>query len=105
MIVGNSHTCQVEGIDSVSIKLFDGMVRILKDVRYVPSLSRNLISFGILDHLGFVITIEYGTMKICKGSMIVLKGTKKNGLYNLIGETLIGNSTLAIAVEDQKAIV
>ena len=31
----NVHTYQIEGIDTVRIKLFDGMIRKLKDVRYV----------------------------------------------------------------------
>jgi len=34
--LGNGYTCQIEGICIVHIKLFDGMIRELKDVRYVP---------------------------------------------------------------------
>jgi len=36
-------SCQIEGIRTVHIKLFDGMVRELKNVRYVPQLKKNLI--------------------------------------------------------------
>ena len=32
---GNIHTCQIERIGTVHIKLFDGIIRELKDVRYV----------------------------------------------------------------------
>lgn len=42
VIMSNNHTCQVEGINSVRMKMFDGMVRTIEDVRYVPSLSRTL---------------------------------------------------------------
>ena len=31
----NGHTCQIERISTVHIKLFDGMIREQKDVRYV----------------------------------------------------------------------
>jgi len=45
----NGHTCQIEGICTVHIKLFDEMVRELKDVRYIPQLKKNLILVGALE--------------------------------------------------------
>ena len=36
----DEHTCQIERTDTVRIKLFDGMIRELKDVRYVPQLQK-----------------------------------------------------------------
>ena len=47
--MGNNTTCKVVGAGSVKMKMFDGMVRTLTDVRYVPSLKKNLISLGTLD--------------------------------------------------------
>jgi len=35
-------TCQIEGICTVRIKLFDEMIRELKDMRYVPQLKKKL---------------------------------------------------------------
>ena len=32
----DGHTCHIEGIGTVRIKLSDGMIRELKDVRYIP---------------------------------------------------------------------
>ena len=46
--MGDDHPCNVEGIGTVCIKMFDGIVRELKKVRYVPKLKRNLISVGAL---------------------------------------------------------
>jgi len=34
----NGHTYQIEKIGTVCIKLFDGMIRELKDTRYIPQL-------------------------------------------------------------------
>ena len=45
-------------IAMVHIKMFDGMVRELKDVRYVPQLKRNLISVGALKVLGVEVSIR-----------------------------------------------
>ena len=36
-----------------AIKMFDGVVRVLSNVRHVPVLRKNLISFNILDDLGY----------------------------------------------------
>ena len=39
-IIGNDHPCKVEW--TVHIKMFDGMIRELKGVRYVPQLKEIL---------------------------------------------------------------
>ena len=44
----DGHTCQIEEIGTIRIKLFDRMIRELKDVRYVPQLNKNLISIVAL---------------------------------------------------------
>ena len=50
--MGDDHSYNVEGMITVLIKMFDGIVRELKEVRYVPQLKRNLISVGSLEALG-----------------------------------------------------
>ncbi|XP_024026147.1 uncharacterized protein LOC112092973 [Morus notabilis] len=74
VMMGDSHTCQVEGLGTIAIKMFDGIVRIFKDVRYVPSLAKNLISLD-------------------------------DGLYHLIGDTLTGKLSVAVAPEDKKVVL
>ena len=44
--MGDDRPCNMEGIGTVQFKIFDGMVRELKEVRYVPQLKRNFISVG-----------------------------------------------------------
>jgi len=50
--MGDDRPCHMEGIGTLMIKMFDGMVWELKDVRNVPQLKRNLISVGALEVLG-----------------------------------------------------
>ena len=38
VMFGDDHTCQNEGIGIIRIKLFDEMIRELKNVMYVPQL-------------------------------------------------------------------
>lgn len=89
--MGNNISCNVDGIGTISLKMYDGVVRTLKDVSYVPSLNRNLISLGILDESGFSFKVEDGRIKVLKRALIVMKGIRKNGLYVLEGKINVGN--------------
>jgi len=73
-VMGDNHPCNVKGIGSFHIKIFDGIVRELKEVRYVPQLKRNLISVGTLETLGLAVSIRHGVLKMTKGLMVVMKG-------------------------------
>ena len=106
VVLGNSDTCQVEGIGNISIKMFDGCTRILQNVRLVPSLTRNLVSLGVLDDSGYVNKIEKGIMRISRGSTVVIKGQNIDSLYHLIGETQEASSVnVTEAKEDQQAVL
>ena len=48
VLMGNNTSCKVVGIRNIRIKMFDGVVRTLCDVRHVPDLRKNLISLGTL---------------------------------------------------------
>ena len=79
-VMGDDHPCNVEVIGTVRIKMDDGIVRELKEVRYVPQLKSNLISIGALKALGLVVSIRDGILKMTKGSMVVMKGIRWNNL-------------------------
>lgn len=49
VLMGNNSICKVVGIETVSLKMYDGIVRELTQVRNVSELKRNLISIGMLD--------------------------------------------------------
>jgi len=90
MDVSDDHPCNVEEIGIVHIKMFNGIVRELKEVRYIPQLKRNLISVDVLKTLGLVVSIRYGVLKMTKSSMVVMKGVCRNNLYFLKGSTVTG---------------
>ncbi|KAH9679155.1 hypothetical protein KPL71_026007 [Citrus sinensis] len=98
VVMGNDSSCRVVGRGSIRLKMFDGMIRELRDVRHVPDLKRNLISLGMLDKTGCLVKLESGTLKVLKGSMVVMKGNMSNGLYVLQGSAVIGD----VAVSNQK---
>jgi len=60
--MGDGARAPVEDIRVVSLNLPSGHVLLLKDVVYVPSMRRNLISVSILDKCGY--TFEFGNGKL-----------------------------------------
>ena len=74
ILMGNNASCKVAGIGIVRIKIFDGVVHTLGDVRHVLDLKRNLISLSTLDAKGYKYTGEGGVLKISKGALVVIKG-------------------------------
>ena len=84
VLLGNNLACKVTGIRSVSIKMYDGTVRSLEQVRYVLELKRNLISLGMIDQLGCCRRAENGELQILKGGgSVIIKCSRKNELYVL----------------------
>ena len=53
VLLGNNKHCKILGTGTVKIKHYDGIERVLEDVRYIPELKRNLISIGMLDKSGY----------------------------------------------------
>ena len=74
VMMGNNAVCKVIGMGNVSLRLHDGTIWELREVRYVPDLKRNLISLGLIDQNGFSVKLESGRLLIMKGSKIVMKG-------------------------------
>jgi len=88
--MSDDRPCTIEEIGTFHIKIFDGMVRELKDVRYVLQLKKNFISVGVLKALGLEVSIRDGVLKMTKGSMVVLKGVRRNSLYYLKDSMVTG---------------
>ena len=94
VLMGNDQSCSIIGIGSIRFKIWDGTYRILENVRLVPNLRRNLISLGMLDINRGSYKLENGILRVIKGSMVVLKGILKQGLYILQGLGHIGMKQL-----------
>ena len=47
---------------------------------YVSQLKRNLIFVGVLKALGLEVFIRDGILNMTRGSMVVLKGVRRNNL-------------------------
>jgi len=57
----------------------------LKEVRYVPQLTKNFISVGRLEAQVLRRTLQEGILKMSSGSLVLLKDIQRNNLYYLKG--------------------
>ena len=97
--MGNDATCPIIGIDTIKIKMFDGIVRVLSNVRHVLYLKKNLISLRVLEDLGYSYSSKGGIMKITKGTLMVMKGQKVSTLYRLIRNTIVERVVVTTPME------
>ncbi|KAK3002536.1 hypothetical protein RJ639_020933 [Escallonia herrerae] len=74
VLMENDVACKVVGISSIQIRMHDGIVRTLTDVRDVPELRKNLISLGTLNSNGCSYRAAGGVMRIMKGALVVIHG-------------------------------
>ncbi|KAF3680130.1 hypothetical protein FXO38_02446 [Capsicum annuum] len=75
VLMGNNTPYKIAGIGIIRIKMFDGVVRTLGDVRY---------------------TSEGGVLKVTKGAFVVMKGQRRSAnSYVLQNTTVIGDITVS----------
>lgn len=96
VLMGNNHACKIMGYGTIQIKMHDGALRTLMNVRHVPNLRKNLISLGVLEENGCKIVMEGGILKVVRGSLVVMKGVRHRNLYPLIGKTVTGDLAVGI---------
>ncbi|KAK3019997.1 hypothetical protein RJ639_003345 [Escallonia herrerae] len=94
--VGNEYRCSIVGKGKVKIKLSNGGTLVLKDVKHIPKLQKNLISISGLDHEGYFVAFGEKQWKVIKGSIVVARGERVGTLYTLSGGMRILHSNNAL---------
>jgi hypothetical protein len=61
------------------------MIGTVIDLRYVPSVWRSLVSLSELDSHGYELWIRGGSMEILHGDMVIIRGTRRGGLFEIFG--------------------
>uniref|UniRef100_A0A2C9VMS6 Retrovirus-related Pol polyprotein from transposon TNT 1-94-like beta-barrel domain-containing protein n=1 Tax=Manihot esculenta TaxID=3983 RepID=A0A2C9VMS6_MANES len=98
--MGNDHPCKVVGINTIKIRMYDGVIRTLTNIRYVPNMRNNLISLPVLNNLGCKFSSEGGILKVMKGALIVMKANQIGRLYVLQGLTIIGSAAVSSSMSN-----
>jgi len=71
-------------------------------MRCVPQHKRNSISIIMFDSLGYCTRIEHDVCKLLC-ALIIVKGSKMNGLYILDGSIVIGHAFVASVASHNKS--
>lgn len=67
VMLGDERLSSVQEIGSIKLKLSDGKIRVLIDVRLIPQLKRNLILLGILEEKGCIFITTKREIIPCEG--------------------------------------
>ncbi|KAK2996986.1 hypothetical protein RJ639_025946 [Escallonia herrerae] len=98
--VGNGYRCTIVGKGKVEIKLSNGGTPVLKEIRHIPELQKNLISVSGLDREGYFVAFDEKQWKVTKGSMVVARGERVGTLYTL---SSTHNHSISLAfIENQR---
>jgi transposase InsO family protein len=81
--VGNGASVAAIAIGSLDLHLSSGLVMILNNVYYVPSICKNIISVSCLDIEGYDISISNSCCSLSKDGIFYANAFIRNGLYLL----------------------
>ena len=79
--MGNN-VCKAVGIGNIRMRIFNGHVRTLTNVRHVPDLKK-LLSLGVLEARGYKFSGANRGIKVNRGSMTILKGERTTNLNKM----------------------
>jgi len=100
--MGNNDVCEIKGIETIHLKMHNGVVKTLTEVRYVPDLKKNLFLLGVLESSGYKIIMHGGVLREIRGALVVLRGTRIGNLYFLDGSTITGTIIVSKSIEDDE---
>ena len=81
--LGDSYECNIVGIGDICMILPNGTQFKIEKVCHVPRLTRNLLSVGMLDDIGYKVSFANQSWKISKGNLNIASGSKIGSLYPL----------------------
>ncbi|KAL2630872.1 hypothetical protein R1flu_015558 [Riccia fluitans] len=84
--------------------MFDGIIRTLNDVRFIPSMCKNLISLGTLVEKGYKFSVDRNVLCVMAGDKVILRGRHRRNLYVLAGSTICGEAHV-IASQEEMALL
>ena len=70
VLMGNDASWKIIGVGTIRIKMFDGIVKMLGDVKHIPYLKRSLISLSTLDLKWYKYSGEGGALKVSTAQSI-----------------------------------
>ena len=108
ILMGNGSGAAVLGVGKVDLKFTSGKIITLKNVQYVPSINRNLISGSLLFRDGFKLVFESNNVVISKFGLFIGKGYECGGLFRtslLDAENKFVHNTISVLNSNKDASI
>uniref|UniRef100_A0A0D3CED8 Uncharacterized protein n=1 Tax=Brassica oleracea var. oleracea TaxID=109376 RepID=A0A0D3CED8_BRAOL len=100
VLMGNDTYNEIKGVGKIRIRNPDGSIVVLNGVKYMPTMDRNLISYGCLEKAGCNYTGDKFKVKFYKDGKEVVTGIYTDGLYFFQGTVLKGEAHVSISRVD-----
>ena len=83
VLMGNGSHASVRGVGMIDLKFNSGKIVQLKNVQYVPTINKNLVSGSLLCKDEFKIVLESNKLVVSKHGQFIGKGYNCGGLFCL----------------------
>lgn len=99
--MANDIISTVKVIGTILIQNEDSSLIRLKNVRYLTTMSKNLISLGTLEDQGCCFQSKDRVLKVFKGCRTLIKAQKERILYLLKGKAIPGEANVVDRGQDE----
>ncbi|GJV39356.1 retrotransposon protein, putative, ty1-copia subclass [Tanacetum coccineum] len=103
LYVGDGHHVAVEAIGSYHLCLPGGLVLVLHNCHYAPSITRGIISFSRLYDDGFINHFENNTILVSRNNVVYLSAIPRNGIFEIDLSNSNTNDSSMYAVSNKRA--
>ena len=83
MLMGNGSHASVRGVGTIDLKFTSGKIVELKNVQYVPTINKKLVSGFLLCKDGFWVVLESNKLVVSKHGQFIGKDYNCGGLFRL----------------------
>ena len=100
--MGDNHTLEIASIGTIKIKIFDGTVRTIEEVRHVNDLKKNLLSLGQIDSHRCKTHVENKIMKIARCALVLMKAEKIGANMFMLKREILQKADVCVAFNGEE---
>ncbi|KAJ7296413.1 hypothetical protein O6H91_Y125700 [Diphasiastrum complanatum] len=98
VFTANDEECRIDGVGTISLCLESSKYMDLENVLYVPSITKNMLSVGLLLESGLDVHFKHGVCFILKNDVCIAKAFKHGRLFKL--EASVAFKRVSLAKEE-----
>ncbi|GJS24550.1 retrotransposon protein, putative, ty1-copia subclass [Tanacetum coccineum] len=103
LYVGNSQLEVVEAIGNFDLSLPNGLVIILNNCHYAPSITRGVISVSRLYEDGFINRFVNNTIQVSRNNMVYFSAIPRDGIFEIDLSNSYANESSIYTVSNKRA--